>query len=138
VSSWSAGAKRSDLLVLAVVGKSIWGLAKAGRIWQKLFLLGAISLTVLLGLSGCPRHTVLREGLSIAIPLVFAALPKLQGALPVDFAFLGALGCVYPFGTMTRLTGQALLRVSVAGRCLHVLHVHRVEGVRREGCEGPL
>lgn len=99
----------SDLLVLAVLAKFFWDMARERLVPEGIFLFGAISLAFLLGLSGRWGHTVLREGLSAGVMLLFVAGLQYQAALPAYFALFGALVIVYLFGKIACLTGRAII-----------------------------
>ena len=64
----------SDLLVLALLAKTLWDLASGGLLQAEVFLVGAVSLAFLLGLGGRWGHQVLKEGLAIAVLGIFAGM----------------------------------------------------------------
>jgi len=99
----------SDLLILAVLAKFFWDLAKSRLVPEGVFLFGAISLAFLLGLSGRLGQAVLKEGLSFAILILFVGMLQAQGVLPAYVGLFAVLTAVYLFGKMARLTGWVII-----------------------------
>jgi len=99
----------SDLLVLAVLAKVFWDLAKSHLIPEGVFLFGTLSLAFLLGLSGRLGHQVLKEGISVVVLIIFAGTLQYQGLLPAYMTLLVILTVVYLFGRIVRLTRWVII-----------------------------
>jgi hypothetical protein len=88
--------RASELLILAVLVKVFMDFSKL--IPLGLFALGAISLAFFLGLGSRSVYTVIREGISIAVLIVFMGALYYQGYFFTYIAFLLALFLIYLFG----------------------------------------
>lgn len=103
----------SDFLILAVLAKFFWDLTRGQLIPEWTFIFGSILLSFLLGLSGRLGKTVLKEGISIAILILFIVMLNFEGIVPVYVGLFVVLAGVYLFGKMARFTGRIVLALLV-------------------------
>jgi len=92
-----------DLLILAVLAKVLWDLTKDGLITEGHFVLIAIGLAFLLGLSGRLGKVVLKEGLTIVTLIIFVA-SLYQGTQTIYLALFTTLMLIYFGGKIARLS----------------------------------
>lgn len=93
-----------DILILAVLAKVLWDLTRNGLITEGHYVLIAIGLSFLLGLSDRLGKTVLREGLTIVTLIIFVASLIYQGIATLYLALFASLIMIYFMGKIARLS----------------------------------
>jgi hypothetical protein len=112
----------SDLLILAVLAKFFFDLAKGQFVSEWAFIIGSILLSFLLGLSGRLGKMVLKEGISIAILILFIGMLSIQGFVPAYVGFFGTLAIIYLFAKLARFTGRMVLALLVLLIAIYLLY----------------
>jgi hypothetical protein len=99
----------SDLLILAFLAKFFWDLGKDQLIPLEYFTLFPFLLAFLLGISQRWGKLVLKEGISIAILIIFLGILNLKKVVPLYVGFLGALILTYFFAKLAHSTFLKIL-----------------------------